>query len=68
MCCGVGGDYQTIIEMLQTIYEGELQCSVCGQICADSEPVCPECGGSLRSPVEDLITKQEPMTQRQSST
>jgi hypothetical protein len=56
MCCGVGGNsYEEIIEMLQAIYQGQLQCTICGELCADTEPNCPVCGGVLESPLRDLL-------------
>ncbi len=62
MCCGTGGSsYEEVIEMLQAIYQGQLQCMVCGELCADTEPNCPECGGILESPLRDLL--DAPQTQ-----
>jgi hypothetical protein len=58
MCCSTGSDYQSVIEMLQAMYEGELQCRVCDAFCADTESLCPKCGGTLQLPLADLIDDQ----------
>lgn len=65
MCCGMGGDYQAIVELVRAMYEGELQCVACGAYCADTEPRCPACGGSLQSPVADWIGEQVPKADRE---
>jgi hypothetical protein len=58
MCCTVGGDYQAMVELVQAMYEGELECVTCGAYCADTEPRCPTCGGVLQLPLADWIGEQ----------